>query len=89
MIASPAITMTESSISAAELIRREKEELAALKGILGDAVSQRGKFYDKTFTFSITFEADNTSAARDTQNFQQMLKMLSLPKAVEVARSHG
>ena len=49
-----------------------------------DAMDQRGRNYHKIFTLSVTFEADNTSAARDTHSFQQMVKMLSLPKAVEL-----
>lgn len=76
--------MAASPILAAESIRHEREEVSALKSVLEDAIDQRGRYYHSIFNLSVTFEADNTSAARDTHNFQQMLKMLSLPKAVEL-----
>lgn len=72
------------SISATRSIRCKKEELAALKSVLEDAVDEPGRYCHKIFAFSVTFEADNISAARDTHNFQQILQMFGLPKEVEL-----
>lgn len=74
--------METPSSSAAEALRLEK---ADLRGVLEDAVAQRGRYYHNILTFAIRSEGDNTSAHRDTINFQAILKMLKLPKA----REHG
>lgn len=73
-----------SSGSDAEALRLEKEQLGALRGVLEDAVAQRGRYYHKILTYAVRFEADNTRADRDTEHFQHVLKMLGLPKAREL-----
>lgn len=62
----------------------KKEELAKLRSTLQNAVSQRGRYYAEVFSFSVYFEADDTSAFRDTEHFQNVLKMLELPAATEL-----
>lgn len=62
----------------------KKEELANLRSTLQNAVLQRGRYYAEVFSFSVYFEADDTSAFRDTEHFQNVLKMLELPAATEL-----
>ncbi|KAI9787655.1 MAG: hypothetical protein M1839_000186 [Geoglossum umbratile] len=55
-----------------------------IQELLEEAISQRGRYYSNHFSFSIRFGADNTSAVRDTVHFQNLLKILHLPRAREL-----
>ena len=55
-----------------------------MREILEEALAQRGRYYSNHFSFSIRFEADDTSAARDTTHFQHIMQLLKLPKAREL-----
>lgn len=60
------------------------EEIIRLRQVLSNAIAQRGKFYRNFFGFTVRFENDDTSAVRDTKNFQDMLRLLGIPSAKEI-----
>ena len=62
----------------------DKARANAMREILEEALAQRGRYYSNHFSFSIRFEADDTSAARDTTHFQHIIQLLKLPKAREL-----
>jgi hypothetical protein len=59
-------------------------DVQAIREVLEEAIAQRGRYYTNYFSFSIRFETDNTSASRDTAHFQDIMKLLGLPKAREL-----
>lgn len=52
--------------------------------MLLNTVAQRGKHYKSLRGFTIRFENDDTSAARDTKHFQDMLRALNFHLAQEI-----
>jgi hypothetical protein len=62
----------------------ENTRANAMREILEEALVQRGRYYSNHFSFSIRFEADDTSTARDTTHFQHIIQLLKLPKAREL-----
>lgn len=59
-------------------------EVSQLRAWIEAALDQRGRHYACYFTFAVRFEKDDTSAEKDTANFQMILKMLGLPVAIEM-----
>ena len=59
-------------------------QTAQLKDVLEQAVSRRGKHYEAIYSVAFRFAADDTSAQRDSQHFQHLLKLLRLPAAKEI-----
>ena len=66
---------------------RTGSQTAQLKEVLEQAVARTEKHYEAVYTVAFRFEADDTSADRDTQHFQNFLRLLGLPKAKEVVFS--
>ena len=55
-----------------------------LRQTLEEAIAHRGRYYSDFTSFSIRFEADDTSAYRDTEHLQSILRLLGLPAALEI-----
>jgi hypothetical protein len=55
-----------------------EEEILRLRQVLSNTIAQRGKFYKNFFAFTVRFEGDDTSADRDTKNFQDMLRLIGI-----------
>ena len=51
------------------------------RGVLENAISQRGRPYQEMFVVSVRFEADETSADKDQQMFFNLVKCINLPLA--------
>lgn len=56
-------------MSAQGVLAREKQEVSGLRAKLEDTIDQRGRCYDGVLCFSVIFEADDTSACRDMNIF--------------------
>lgn len=59
-------------------------EVAILRNRIEAALDQRGRRYAHVFSFYVRFEADDTSAEKDSSNFEDILKMLGLPEAKKI-----
>jgi hypothetical protein len=72
-----------------KLLTSDKEEkvIKTLHNAIGIAIEERGRRYEAIKTFAITFEEDDSNAARDVQHFQTILKLLKLPAANEITIS--
>jgi hypothetical protein len=62
----------------------DKNRAIVVRQILEETLAYMGSYYSNHFSFSIRFEADDTSAARDTAHFQRIMQLLKLPKAREL-----
>lgn len=56
----------------------------AIKRVLEEAISNRGKYYAHYHTVTMRYKDDDTRADRDSQHFQSIVKMLGLPQAQEI-----
>lgn len=52
-----------------------------VRGVLENAISQRGRSYQEMFVVSVRFEADETSADKDQQTFFNLVKCINIPLA--------
>lgn len=57
------------------------------RGILENAIIQRGKPYQEMFAESVRFEADETSADKDQQIFFSLVKFINIPLAANHPQS--
>ena len=62
-------------------------EVQAFQKTIETALAQRGRHYSPFLIFAWRFEDDDTSASKDTNNFQSILKMLGLAQATELIRA--
>ena len=60
------------------------QELNYIGQILSDAVSTRGRYYAHFHNVVVRFADDDTRADKDSLHFQDILKLLGLPRAKEV-----
>jgi hypothetical protein len=66
---------------------KDEKVIETLHTAMGIAIEERGRRYEAIKTFAITFEEDDSNAARDVQHFQTILKLLKLPAANEITIS--
>lgn len=59
-------------------------EIHILQETIETVLAQEGRRYSNYLTFAWRFEADDSSADKDTAHFQAILKLLELPEAVEL-----
>lgn len=52
-----------------------------VRGVLENAISQRGRPYQEMFVVSVRFEADETSADKDQGTFFNLVKCINIPLA--------
>lgn len=64
-------------------------EIQILQETIETALAQKGRHYSNCLTFAWRFEADKTSADKDTAHFQTILKLLGLPEAAELVIENG
>lgn len=60
------------------------QEVNYVRQMLSSAISTRGRYYAHFHNFVVRFTDDDTRADKDSLNFQDILKMLGLPRAKEV-----
>lgn len=78
---------TYQSTTTSQALQNEKEQMQGIRDILEQAIAQRYRYYSHYYTFTLRFENDDTKVEKNSGHFQTMLKMLGLPRAIEVVMS--
>ena len=63
---------------------QDDQRIVRLTDMLTSAIRGRGQHYVNFFSFAVRFEKDNTQASIDTEHFQAILELLTMPKAEEI-----
>ena len=61
-----------------------ENEIARLRYLLSNAMTQWREQYKSHFGFAVRFENDDTAAFRDAKHFQDMLRILGFPPVKEI-----
>lgn len=60
------------------------DQIQDIRRMLGDAVATGGRYYAHHHHFAVRFQEDDTKAERDSDHFQDILKLLGLPRAEDI-----